>query len=111
MTLSNASASGHAIGDLAADVHSSGSLLSLNAHSTLVGAQVAMTGQTQLTGDYPTQAKLTITGFDVGKPLTLFAPDTVTASSAIDGVVTLDGPLKSPVRLNGSAVFDNFHVN
>ncbi len=70
-----------------------------------------MTGQTQLTGDYPAQAKLTIAGFDVGKPLALFAPDTIHASSSIDGVVTLNGPLKTPVKLSGDAAFNNFHVN
>jgi translocation and assembly module TamB len=88
-----------------------GSLLYLNAHSTMVGAQIGMTGQAQLTGDYPTQAQLTITGFDVGKPIELFSPDTIRATSAIDGTVTISGPLKTPVKMSGAAVFNNVHLN
>ena len=47
-------------------MHSEGSLLSYTAQSTLVGAKVDASGQTELTGDYQTQAKLTFAGLDVG---------------------------------------------
>jgi translocation and assembly module TamB len=111
LTVANLLASGQPIGQLSADVHSVGSLLYLNAHSTMVGAQIGMTGQAQLTGDYATQAQLTITGFDVGKPIELFSPDTIRATSAIDGTVTISGPLKTPVKMSGAAVFNNVHLN
>jgi translocation and assembly module TamB len=111
LTLANVLAGGQPIGQLSADVHSAGSLLYLNARSTLVGAQIGMTGQTQLTGDYPTQAQLTITGFDVGRPIELFSPAAIRATSAIDGTVTISGPLKTPVKMSGAAVFNNVHFN
>src|SRR6201999_3279421 len=76
----------------------------------VLGSHVALTGQTQLTGDYQSQAKLTLAGFDVGKVIDLAAPGTLTASSSIDGVVTVDGPLKTPERLNGNATLSNVNV-
>ena len=68
----------------------------LTAQSTLTGAKVDATGQVQLTDDYKTQAKLTITGLDIGKPLAMFGSGTVKAQSSINGIVTVSGPLKNP---------------
>ena len=108
LTVANVTERGHPAGDLAADLHSAGSMLYLTAHSRLVGAELGVTGETQLTGDYQTQAKLTLAGFDVGRPLELYSPSTIKASSAIDGVVAIDGPLKTPLKLNGAATLNNF---
>jgi len=108
--LVNVVADGHPLGELAADVHSEGSLVYLTADSTLVGAKLAARGQMQLTGDYQTQAKLTISGLDIGKPLDLFAPGSMKATSAIDGQLTVSGPLKTPLKLNGRAEFATFDV-
>jgi translocation and assembly module TamB len=111
LTLANVVAGGQPIGQLTADAHSVGSLLYLNAQSTMVGAQLGLTGQAQLTGDYPARAQLTIAGFDVGKPIELFSPDTIRATSSIDGTVAISGPLKTPVKMSGAAVFNNVHFS
>ena len=42
-----------------------------SAQSTLVGAKVDASGQTRLTGDYDTQAKLNFSGLDLGTVLAL----------------------------------------
>jgi translocation and assembly module TamB len=110
LTLANVSVQGHPVGALAADLRSEGKVLSLTAHSTLVGANLDATANTNLTGDYATQAKLTFSGLDVGKPLELFAPGTVKASSLIDGVVNVSGPLKTPMNLAGNAAVNHFDV-
>ena len=98
------------LGDATLDAHSQGKLVFYQLRSNLVGTQVAADGQTELTGDYQTQAKLTIAGLDVANPLKLFQPGGVTASSNIAGVVTLSGPAKTPMALTGKAVFTPFEL-
>ncbi len=110
LRLANISAQGHPVGDVAADVHSQGKLVYFTSHSTLVGAKVDANGQAELTGNYESQAKLTFTGLDVGKPIDLFSPGSVKASSAIDGVVNVSGPLKTPASLRGDAALNHFNI-
>jgi translocation and assembly module TamB len=108
--LANVVVDGKALGSLSADVHSEGNALLYTANSNLMGAKVDGSGQTQLTGDYETQAKLAISGFDIGTAIELFSPETVKAQSAIGGTVLVRGPLKKPAELSGSAEFDDFDV-
>lgn len=110
LKLANITAQGHPVGDITADLHSQGSQMFLVAHSTLVGATLEASGQTQLTGNYETQAKLTFSGLDIGKPLQTFSPGTIKATSAIDGAVTINGPLKTPLNLQGNAALNNFDI-
>lgn len=101
---------GKPIGDVKATAYSTGSTVFYDLHSTLVGAQVAANGQTSLLGDYQTQAKLTIAGLDVAKPIALFAPGSVNATSVINGVVTVSGPAAKPMQLTGNAEFSQVSV-
>ncbi len=111
LRLANLTFNGQPLGDLAADLHSQGKLLSFTAQSTLVGAKLNLTGETQLVGNYETQAKLTLTNLDIGKPLVLLSPETtIKASSSISGVVTVSGPLTTPKGLSGNAELDNVDV-
>ncbi len=64
-----------------------------------------------LTGDYPAQAKVTITGFDIGKPMAMFGPGTMKVRSTIDATATVSGPLKRPKELSGEAQFSQVDVN
>jgi translocation and assembly module TamB len=98
------------IGELSAEVHSEGTLLRYTAQSTLIGAKIDATGQTQLTGNYDTQARLTLAGLDIGNAVTMFSTSSLKAQSAIGGVVTVNGPLKTPTALSGSAEINNFDV-
>jgi translocation and assembly module TamB len=108
--LANVTVDGKGIGQMTADVHSEGSLLLYTVQSTLVGAKIDATGQTKLSGDYETQAKLTLAGLDVGNALTLFSTSTLKAQSSIGGTVTVSGPLKTPKDLSGNAEFGDFDV-
>ena len=101
---------GQAVGDIAANVHSEGKTLYFAANSTMLGATIGAAGQTQLAGDFETQAKLTVTNLDLNKPLAIFEPGTFTVQSDIGGVITVKGPLKTPKLLNGQAEFDNFDL-
>jgi translocation and assembly module TamB len=80
------------------------------ANSTLVGTKLDAAGQMQLNGDYPMQAKLTMAGLDIGKPLAMFGTGNVKAQSLIDGVATMNGPLKTPKALSGEAEFSQVDV-
>jgi translocation and assembly module TamB len=108
--LTEAKYQGQIIGDIVAEIHSQGSVAYLTADSTLVGAKLNLTGQTQLTGDYQAQAKLTMTGLDLNKPISMFMPGTVAVQSLIDGVATVSGPLKTPKALSGTAEFNDLDL-
>jgi translocation and assembly module TamB len=101
---------GKAIGEVSADVHSEGGVAMYTAQSTMVGGKVDATGQTQLSGDFETKAKLTLSGFDIGSGLAMFSPGTVKAQSSIGGVVSVSGPLKTPLGLTGTGEFSEFDV-
>ncbi len=103
LRLANLQMNGQALGQVAADVHSQGKLVYYTLNSTLTGATLEATGQTSLVGNYDTQAKLTLTGLDLSKPMAIFAPDSPKVTSAINGVVTVSGPLKTPEALTGTA--------
>ncbi|WP_263368375.1 translocation/assembly module TamB domain-containing protein [Edaphobacter bradus] len=97
---------GQPIGEATAELHSTGKTLYATVNSTLVGANVDLAGQTQLTGNYETQAKLTVANLDINKPLAIFAPGQMSAQSTINGTATLSGPLKTPKALSGAAEFN-----
>jgi translocation and assembly module TamB len=101
---------GQGVGEASVDAHSEGSTVYFTANSMLVGAKVDATGQAGLTGNYPLQAKLTVAGLDIGKPLEMFGGANVKAESLIDAVATVSGPLKTPKELSGEATFSQVDV-
>jgi translocation and assembly module TamB len=110
LKLTGATYKGQSIGEAVVEAHSDRETVYFTANSTLVGAKLNATGQTGLTGDYPIQAKLTVAGLDIGKPMTMFGPGGVKAESLIDGMATVSGPLKTPKALNGEAQFSQVDV-
>jgi translocation and assembly module TamB len=108
--LAGVTVGGKALGDVSANLLSQGSTLNYTAQSTLVGAKVDASGQTQLTGDYQTQAKANLSGLDLGTLATLFGSSNVAAQSAMDGVITVSGPLKTPEALTGTAELNDVDV-
>ena len=110
LSLQNIVVTGKPIGSLTATAHSTGSTVFYDAHSTLVGANVDASGQTSLKGNYDTQARIQLTNLDIAKPMELFAPGSLKASSKIAGVITVSGPAGLPQQLTGSAEFSQFDV-
>ena len=70
-----------------------------------------MHGQTQLTGDYQTQAQLTLSNFDVDPLLETFNVQGITAHSSIGASVNVSGPLREPRKMNGDATVQQFAVS
>ncbi len=110
VTLTTATFRGQSIGEAAVEAHSTGTTMFFTANSTLVGAKLDATGQMKLTGDYETQAKLTVANLDIGKPLEMFGPGTMKAQSLINGIATVSGPLKTPKALRGEAELSQVDV-
>jgi translocation and assembly module TamB len=111
LKLTRATYRGQGIGEAAIEAHSTGDTVYVAANSTLVGAKVDVTGQARLAGDYPAQAKVTIAGFDIGKPMAMFGPGSMKVRSTIDATATVSGPLKRPKELSGEAQFSQVDVN
>lgn len=111
LSLANIVAQGKAFGELNATAHSTGSTVFYDLHSTLVGAQVAANGQTVLTGDYQTQARVILSNVDLANAVALFSPGSVKASSTIAGEINVSGPAAKPEQLAGTATFSSFLVN
>jgi translocation and assembly module TamB len=110
LKLTGATLDGKAFGTLSAEGHSEASTMFYSARSVLVGAEVDASGQTQLTGNYDTQARVTIEGLDIGKVLEFSSTTSIKAQSSIGGVVTVTGPLKTPLGLSGNAELNDFDV-
>jgi translocation and assembly module TamB len=108
--LAKVTVDGKALGDLSANAQSEGSVMNYTAQSTLVGAKIDASGQTELTGDYKTNAKLTFSGLNAGTVVALVSPGSVQAQSSIGGVLTVSGPLKTPTALSGTAEINDFDV-
>ena len=101
---------GQDMGDATVEAHSSGRTLSYTASSTMLRAKMGADGQTELQGDYTTHAKLTMSGVDLGQPLSMFGTTSVKASSSMSGTVTVDGPLRRPTAMSGLAEINAFDV-
>ncbi len=86
-----------------------GSLLA-DLDARLNGASLTMHGTTKLSGDYATQAKLTLSNLDINPYLALFSVTGVQGSSNINGTVTVSGPLTKPQQLNGTAELSKIAV-
>jgi translocation and assembly module TamB len=111
LSLANVTVDGKPVGNVTATAQSAGSNVSYEAHSALVGAQVSITGETSLLGDYPTKAKLTLTGLDLGNALALFEPESgFKGTSNIGGTITVDGPAAKPEQMAGTAEFNDFDL-
>ena len=108
--LADVSVQGKPIGEADLEAHSQGTLVSYTIRSNLVGTTVTGDGQTNLTGNFDTQAKLSLAGLDIAKPLALFMPDGQKATSNIAGTITVSGPAKTPMALTGHADFTPFAI-
>jgi len=111
MNLANLTLAGQPFGSVAAEMHSDKSTLLYTATSQLTNGRFDVNGKTELNGEYQTDAKLDLSSFDIDSLLKLYAPKGITGSSAIGGTITVNGPLGTPQKLNGTAEINQFDVN
>jgi translocation and assembly module TamB len=88
-------------GSMDADAHTQGRVLELHMSSHLNTSELELSSETQITGDYSTQASLRIAKFDIDPLLRTFSVTGIRGSSSIAGSMTVSGPLRKPKELNG----------
>src|SRR6185437_13344598 len=101
---------GVARGYLDAEAHTQGRTLLVNANANVANAQLQLHGQTQLSGDDQTQAKLTLANLDVDPVLRALHVQGVSVHSSIGATVDVSGPLRQPRRMSGDATVQQFAV-
>ena len=94
--------------DLTARTQNGNLVAQLNAR--LGGAVANLQAQTALSGDYNTQARLTISQFDVNPYLAMFNVSGIKGDSILSGSVNVSGPLAKPKQLNGDADFSRIGI-
>jgi translocation and assembly module TamB len=99
-----------ATGFIDADAHTQGPTLLLNLKAHLNSAVMEVTGQTQLSGDFETQAKLTLSQLDIDPILHTFSVSEITGHSSIGARINVQGPLRQPRKMNGDALINQFSI-
>lgn len=94
-----------------AEVHTQGRILLMNVNANLAHAPLQIHAQTQLTGEYQTQAQLTLTNLDLNPILSALNAQVVTSHSSIAATVNVIGPLKEPRKMSGDATVQPFVVS
>jgi translocation and assembly module TamB len=97
-------------GSVDVDAHTQGQALEVHMNSHMNTSTLELTGETQLGGDYETQAKLSIAKFNIDPLLRTFSVTGIRGSSSIAGVVTVSGPLARPKQLSGDAQLSEMAV-
>jgi translocation and assembly module TamB len=110
LSLAKLSYEGKMLGQLQATANSVGSVVNYQVTSNLIGTSLGVEGHTALTGDYDTQARVTLSGLDIARPLAMFSPDGLKGTSNISGVITVSGPAAKPTQLVGTATFSPVDV-
>ena len=109
-TVSTLYLGGQPLGDLEVVAHSANRSINYSATTRLEGAQLDVHGQTELSGDYATQAKLDFSQLNIGALLKMAHVESISGESALAGTVTVDGPLAHPEQLRGEASLQQLAV-
>lgn len=100
-TLAGLTVGGEPMGALEFTGHTVNHSLQYNVTTHLESAQLAMQGETELRGDYATQAKLDFSHFDIAAIFKLAHLQGISAESALSGTANLAGPLAHTDELRG----------
>jgi len=92
---------GRDMGTLSLTAHTADHALRYDGSTTFESATVAVHGQTELRGDYQTQAKLDFSHFDIGAILKMTHVESISAQSSLSGGAEIAGPLAHPDQLRG----------
>lgn len=102
-TLNGLALGGEPLGTLTFAAHTADRTATYNATTKLEGAELDLNGQTALSGDYATKAKLAFSHFDIGGLLNAAHVRGLTGQSALAGELTVEGPLARPIEFRGDA--------
>jgi translocation and assembly module TamB len=102
-TLPGLALNGEPLSGLELRAHTANRAVTYDLTSRLEGAELAMHGQTAITGDHATQARLDFSQFNIGALFKLAHVQELSGESALAGSVTIEGPLARPEQLRGEA--------
>ncbi|MHB8302387.1 MAG: translocation/assembly module TamB domain-containing protein [Acidobacteriaceae bacterium] len=97
-----------AMGRLHAETHLQNGVLYLTSRADLLQTHLDAGGKVQISGNYPAQLEMTFAGFNVDPLLRLLDPSGVTAKSALQGRITMAGPLRQLSAMQADANLDAF---
>ncbi len=90
-------------GEVDLTAHTANGAVIADMDARLDGADARLHAQTVLSGDYQTQARLTLRSLDINPFLATFGVSGVKGASVISGDVTVNGPAAKPKQLSGDA--------
>jgi translocation and assembly module TamB len=102
-TLAGLQVSGEPLGGLELVAHTANRSATYDLSTRLEGAELTAHGQTALNGDYPTQAKIQFSRFNIAALFKMAHMQGLSGESALAGTVTLEGPLAKVENLRGEA--------
>jgi translocation and assembly module TamB len=100
-TFSDLALGGQPVGDLAFAAHTANRSVLYDATTRFEGTEVDLNGQTALSGENFTQAKVEFSQFNIGTLLKMAHVESISGESALAGTITVEGPLARPEQLHG----------
>jgi translocation and assembly module TamB len=101
--LTDLTVEGEALGAVDLTAYTANRAVVYNATTHLGTAELALHGQTGLSGPYPTEAHFEFSRFNVGALLKMARVQALSGESALAGTVDIKGPLEQPEQLRGEA--------
>ncbi len=98
-------------GSLEAKIDLDHSLLTYQVDSSLDMAKLVLTGQTTMTGDYPTQARLAAENVHIGRLLQLYNVKDVSSDSVLTLQAAVNGPARQPKQMAGTLNINKFAIS
>jgi translocation and assembly module TamB len=102
-SLDGLAVSGQTVGGLELTAHTVDQKLIYDISSHIEAAELNGHGETGLHGDYPTQAKVAFSRFNIGAIFKLAHVEGISGESALSGTASVHGPLARPDQLQGEA--------
>jgi translocation and assembly module TamB len=102
-TLNGLAVGGESLGALVFAGHTANRSANYNATTRFEGAKVDLNGETALTGNNETHARLEFSHFDIGGLLNAAHVKGLKGQSALAGTITVEGPLAHPREMHGDA--------
>jgi translocation and assembly module TamB len=96
------------MGRLHAETHLQQGTLYVTGRADLRQTHLDAAGKVQLSGSYPAQLEVAFAGFNVDPLLRLAGPAGTSGKSALQGRITMAGPLKIPAAIHASADLSAF---
>lgn len=107
-TLNGVSLGDVQLGATEVTAHAANHAVMFDAATRLEGAELKVHGQTELGGDYTTQAQAEFSRFNIGSLLKQAHIEGLVGESSLTGTATVQGPLKKPEQLRGEARLQEF---